>query len=775
MLSDDRGRSVRRLEDARFLTGRGRYVEDFALPGEVHAYVLRSPHAHAVIESIDTAGAQEAAGVLGVFTEADLAADGIGPLPCVAQVSTVGPMIVPPRYALARGRVRHVGDPVALVVAASREEARDTAERIIVEYLPLNAVVDGLAALQPGAPVLWDEAPGNLCFRFQRGDAEATRAAFAAAVHVVEVELVNNRVVPAPIEPRAAIGSYDAANNGLHLLLTGQGVHGIRNQLASSVFHLPPERIQVTAPDVGGGFGMKNFVYPEWVLVLWAARRLGRPVKWVADRAEEFVSGTQGRDNYTSARLALDASGRFLALEVSTVANLGAYLSSNGPGSSTNSPATAMGGVYAIPAIFMDVRGAFTNTVPIDAYRGAGKPEANYIIERLIDLAARRLACDPAALRRRNLISQFPYRSALGMNIDCGRFAANLDAALARARDADFAVRRAASAARGRLRGLGVGCFLETARGTPNEGAEIRFDAGGGVSLILGTQSNGQGHETSYPQIAAARLGLPLEAFRLVQADTRAVRTGAGHGGARSMHQGGSALVKAAEGVIEKGRRIAAGLLQADAAEVLFSSGRFKVQGTEREMDLLAVARAAIDPANLPDGMTPGLDTYVFNQSDVFTFPNGCHIAEVEIDAETGAVALERYTVVDDYGRLINPMLTAGQVQGGVAQGIGQALFEHTVYETGSGQLLSGSLMDYALPRADDLPAFGITLAELRTAANPLGVKGSGQAGCIAAPQTIINAILDALSPLGIDHIDMPATSERVWRAIRAVRNAAIP
>jgi carbon-monoxide dehydrogenase large subunit len=770
MNRDDTARSVRRFEDLRFLTGRGRYVEDVAVPGEAHAYVLRSPHAHAVIERIDTTPARATPSVLGVFTEADLRAEAIGPLPCVAQVATVDPMIVPPRYALARGRVRHVGDPVALVVAESRDLARDAAERIAIEYRPLEAVVDALAALQPGAPAIWGEAPGNLCYRFQKGDQTATSAALARAVHIVEIELVNNRVVPVPIEPRAAIGNYDATADCMQLLLTGQGVHGIRNQLAQAVFHLPLEQIQVTAPDVGGGFGMKNFVYPEWVLVLWAARRLGRPVKWVAERAEEFVSGTQGRDNHTKARLALDESGRFLALEVSTVANLGAYLSSNGPGSSTNSPATAMGGVYAIPAIFMDVRGALTNTVPIDAYRGAGKPEANYLIERLIDLAGRRIGCDPVSLRRRNLIAEFPYHSALGMAIDCGRFAANLDDATARARDADFAVRRATSAAQGRLRGLGVGCFLETARGTPNEGAEIKFDPDGGVSLILGTQSNGQGHETSYPQIAAALLGLPLEAFRLVQADTSSVKTGAGHGGARSMHQGGTALVRAAEMVIEKGRAIAAGLLQANIADVVFSAGRFKVEGTEREMDLLAVARAASDPANLPDGSMPGLDSYVFNQSDVFTFPNGCHIAEVEIDPETGVVTLERYTVVDDYGRLINPMLTKGQVQGGVAQGIGQALLEHTVYDAGSGQLLSGSLMDYALPRADDLPPFDITLAELPTSANPLGVKGSGQAGCIAAPQTIINAVVDALSPLGIDHIDMPATPERVWRAIRAMR-----
>ena len=773
MKTEDRGRSVRRLEDFRFLTGVGRYVDDFSLPGQAYAHVLRSPHAHAAIERIDTAGARDGGGALGVFTETDLRADGIGPLPCIAQVSTVDPMVVPPRFALARARVRHVGDPVALVVAETRDLARDAAERIAVEYRPLDAVVDGAAALLPEAPAIWDEARANLSYRFQRGDEAATRAAFAAAAHIVEVELVNNRLVPTPIEPRAAIGSYDAAAGRLELLLTGQGVHSIRNQLAEAVFRLPPERIQLVAPDVGGGFGMKNFLYPEWVLVLWSARRLGRPVKWVAERSEEFVSASQGRDNRTKARLALDEDGRFLALEVSTVANLGAYLSSNGPGSSTNSPATAMGGVYAIPAVFMDVRGAFTNTVPIDAYRGAGKPEANYLIERLIDMAARRIGSDPVSLRRRNMIAAFPYRSALGMTIDCGRFAANLDDALAQARDAEFTARRNDAAARGRLRGLGVGCFLETARGTPNEAAEIRFDSDGRVLLTLGTQSNGQGHETSYPQIAASLLGLPLERFRLVQADTRLVQRGAGHGGARSMHQGGTALVEAAQLVIEKGRRVAAGLLQADSAEVVFADGRFIVPGTERGIDLPAVARAAADPANLPDGMVPGLDSSVYNMLDVFTFPNGCHIAEVEVDPETGVVTLERYTAVDDYGRLINPLLTTGQVQGGVAQGIGQALLEHTVYDPASGQLLSGSLMDYALPRADGLPLFDITLAELPTAANPLGVKGSGQAGCIAALQTIINAIVDALAPLGIDHIDMPATPERIWRAIRAAHRGA--
>ncbi|HUC69835.1 MAG TPA: xanthine dehydrogenase family protein molybdopterin-binding subunit, partial [Stellaceae bacterium] len=726
--------------------------------------------ANAMIERVDLAAARAAPGVLGVFTETDLAADGIGPLPCVAQVATVDPLIVPARYALARGRVRHVGDPVAFVVAESRDRARDAAELIEVDYRPLDAVTDASAALRAGAPRVWDEAPGNLCFRFQRGDKSATEAAFALAAHVVEIALVNNRVVPTPIEPRAAIGRYDADADVIRLLLTGQGVHGIRSQLARSVFHLPDERIQLTAPDVGGGFGMKNFLYPEWVLVLWAAKRLGRPVRWVAERGEEFVSAAQGRDNHTQARLALDADGRFLALDVATVANLGAYLSSNGPGSSTNSTATAMGGGYAIPAMFMDVRGAFTNTVPIDAYRGAGKPEANYLIERLVDSAARRLGVDPVGLRGRNLIDKFPYRSALGMTVDSGRFAANLDDAAALG--AGFAERRRASAERGRLRGLGFGCFLETARGAPNEGAEIRFEPDGKVALILGTQSNGQGHETSYPQIAAALLGLPLDSFRYVQADTQLVREGAGHGGARSMHLGGSALVKAAQAVIEKGRAIAAGLLQAGIAEIGFSAGRFTMQGSERAIDLLSVARAATDPANLPEGMAPGLDSHVFNLCDAVTFPNGCHLAEVEIDPETGAITLERYVAVDDYGRLINPLLTTGQVQGGVAQGIGQALLEHTVYDPQSGQLASGSLLDYALPRADDLPPLDIILNEVPTAANPLGVKGSGQAGAIAAPQTIVNAILDALTPLGVEHIDMPATPEQVWRAICAAATA---
>jgi aerobic carbon-monoxide dehydrogenase large subunit len=656
---------------------------------------------------------------------------------------------------------------VAFVVADTRDQARDAAERIEVMYRPLPAVVDARAALAANAPVLWEEAPGNLSYRFERGDRAAVEAAFAQAAHVVEIELVNNRLVVAPIEPRAVIGQYDAAADRLELLLTGQGVHSLRQQLADAVFHMPPDRVVVRAPDVGGGFGVKNFLYPEWVVVLWASRRLGCAVKWVAERGEEFVSSAQGRDNFTRARLALDGDGRFLALDVDTIANLGAYLSTNGPGSSTNSPASAMGGVYDIPAVLMAVRGVFTNTVPIDAYRGAGKPEANYLIERLVDRAARQLGLDPVELRRRNLIRRFPYRSGLGVTIDCGRFAENFEAMARRRLTDGFAARRRAAAERGRLRGLGIACFLETSRGTPGERAEIRFQADGRVALVLGTQSNGQGHETSYPQIAADLLGLPVRAFRFVQADTGEVKSGNGHGGARSMHMGGTALYLAAQMVLSKGRAIAAHLLQADPGEVSFSAGRFTL-GDGRGIDLLALAEAARDLANLPDGFGPGLDADAYNDSDVFTFPNGCHVAEAEIDPETGAVRLERYAAIDDYGRLINPMLTIGQVQGGLAQGIGQALLEHTVYDEQSGQLLSGSLSDYALPHADDLPRLDVTLAELPTAVNPLGVKGAGQAGCIAAPQTIVHAILDALAPLGIEHIDMPATPERIWRAIKS-------
>ncbi len=765
-----RGQSLRRLEDTRFLTGQGRYIEDVDVPGHAWMQVVRSPHAHAAIDGVDTAVARQMPGVLGVFTAADLR--GVGPLPCTVPVASVAPMIVPPRPALAAECARHVGDPVAFVVAETRTAARDASEAVNIDYRMLPAVVDAAEALSPTAPQLWPQAHGNLSYRFQKGDAGAVAAAMRDAAHAVEQELVNNRIVISATETRGAIGQHDAG--GFHLMFSGAGVHALQSQLADSVFRVPRAQMRVSCPDVGGGFGVKNALYPEWVMLLWAARTLGRPVKWIGERTEDFVTTAQGRDNITRARLALDHEGRFLALDVSTIANLGAYLSSGGPGSSTNAPANAMGSGYAIPAIFMDVQGVFTNTVPIDAYRGAGKPEVNYMIERLIDAAARRHGFDPIDLRRRNLVHEFPYRKALGTVIDGGRFVANLDDAIVAADHSGFPMRRMAAEHGGKRRGIGITCFMETARGAPNEGAELRFDPDGRISLRVGTQSNGMGHETAYAQVAADLLGLPIETFRYVQADTAEVRAGNGHGGARSMHMGGAALCKAVDAMIAKGTAIAARLLQAAPQRVSFAEGRFSVHGEPaRAMPLLEVARAACDPANLPDGAEPGLDTYVWNLLDVITFPNGCHIAEVDVDPDTGAVTLQRYTAVDDFGTLINPMLTMGQVQGGVAQGIGQAMLERTVYDPQTGQMLSGSLMDYALPRADDLPDLGITLTGVPTNANPLGVKGAGQAGAMAAPQAIICAVLDALAPLGVTHIDMPATPERVWRAIRAAHGAA--
>ena len=756
------GTSVRRLEDARFLTGAGRYLDDIVPAGVAHLAMVRSPHAHAVITGINATAARAAPGVLGVFTHADLAADGIGAIPCTTRPPTIGPLLVPERFALARDRVRHVGEPVAFVIAESPIAARDAAEHVEVDYTPLPVVVDAAAALEPGAPLLWDDVPGNLSYRFEKGDRAAVRAGLAAAAHVVEINIVNNRLIIAPIEHRGAIGELDAASGVMRLTFSGAGVHALRNQLADIIFRVPREKMQVLCPDVGGGFGVKNALYPEQIIVLWAARRFGRPVKWVSGHAEDFVSTAQGRDNVTRARLGLDATGKFLALDVNTIANLGAMLSTGGPGSSTTAPGNAMGCGYDIPAVYMAVRGAFTNTIPIDAYRGAGKPEANYIIERLIEAAALVVGIDAVELRRRNLVRDFPHHTAMSTTIDGGRFAANISPALGAADHACFPARRAASEARGMLRGIGVTCFLETARGANDEGAEIRFQPDGKVALIFGTQSNGQGHETSFLQVAADRLGLPMDSFRYVQADTFAVRDGNGHGGARSLHMGGSALVKVIDAIIARGQPIAARLLQAREGDVAFANGRF-VAG-DRSVGLLEVAEAERSADGSP------LDTYLWNKLDVITFPNGVHVAEVEIDPETGLVSLARYSCVDDYGNTVNPMLTIGQVHGGLAQGIGQAMLENTVYDSETGQLLSGSFMDYALPRAVDLPDLNVTLNGVATNANPLGVKGAGQAGAISAPPAVMAAILDALRPLGVKHIDMPATPERVWRAIYQAR-----
>ncbi len=584
---------------------------------------------------------------------------------------------------------------------------------------------------------------------------------------LVECELVNNRVVAAPLETRGALGEFDASSGRLHLIASAAGAHAIRDLLANSVFRIAKEKLRVSIPDVGGGFGMKNVLYPEWVLVLWAARRLGRPVKWIGDRSEDFAASTHGRDSIVRARMALDRNGRILALETKVLANMGAYISTVAPVVPTMAMASAMGGVYDIPLIAFQTRGVFTNTTPVDAYRGAGKPEANYLIERCIDIAAAELGMDALKLRRKNIFRRFPHASAMGLSVEQGSFASAIDHAVAAA--AGFAARRKTSRARSRLRGLGYACFLETARGQPNEVAEVRLGEDGRIDLKVGTHSNGQGHETTYAQIAADALGLPLERFRFRQGDTDDLGSGGGHGGARSMHQGGTALLLAAEGLIENARRLAARLLQTGIDAISYEAGMLRVTATGQEIGLDEVARVSYQMPG--DDVAPGLAHRATHLCDRYTFPNGCHVAEVEIDPATGEVKLERYVIFDDYGRLLDPRQTLGQVHGGVVQGIGQALFEHAVFDAESGQILSGSLMDYALPRADDIPSFeGELTSDFPSSANRLGVKGSGQAGAIAAPATIMNAVMNALAPLGVQHLDMPATPSRIWRAIEAAR-----
>lgn len=765
------GRSINRLEDERFVRGRGRYVADLAVPKALHGVVVRSPHAHARIRAINAEAARRMPEVAAVFTGDDLAADNIGPLPCtVTQIPMTTPLVVPPCHALARGIVRYVGEPVAFVVAASIEAARDAAEAVAVDYEPRPPVVTIADAIAPNAPSVWPEAGGNIAFQFNRGEIGAVEAAFRDAAHVVACELVNNRVVAAPLETRGALGAFDAASGRLHLTASAAGAHGIRNPLADEVFHIGRDKLRVSIPDVGGGFGMKNVLYPEWVLVLWAARRLGLSVKWIGDRNEDFVGSVHGRDSLVRARLALDRDGRFLALDTKVFANLGAYVSTVAPAVPTMAMGSAMGGVYDIPLIAFETRGVFTNTTPVDAYRGAGKPEANYLIERCIDIAADQLGMDALKLRRKNIFRRFPHASAMGLSVEQGSFKHAIDSAVAAADG--FKARQKNSRARGRLRGLGYACFIETARGIPNEVAEVRIRDDGAIELKVGTHSNGQGHETTYAQIAADALGLPLQRFRFRQGDTDELDSGGGHGGARSMHQGGTALLMAAEGLIENARRLAARLLQAGLDAVQYEGGMLRVAATGQEISLDEVARASYQAPG--DDIAPGLRCQATHLCDRYTFPNGCHLAEVEIDPETGAVKLDRYVIFDDYGRLLDPRLTLGQVHGGVVQGIGQALFEQALFDAKTGQILFGSLMDYALPRADDLPEFeGSLTPDFPSRANRLGVKGSGQAGAIAAPATIMNAVMNALAPLGVRHLDMPATPERIWQAIRMARRDA--
>ncbi len=771
------GQPVRRVEDRRFVTGRGSYVDDLVRPRQAYAYMLRSPHAHARIRALDTAAAAGAPGVLAVLIGDDVARDGLGPIPCLSAVTnrdgSTSP--VPPRPAIVRERVRHVGDTVAMVVAESLAAARDAAELIEVDYEPLPAVVETAGALEPGWPTVWEEAPGNLAFDWGLGDETAVERAMAAARHRIALELVNNRIIVNSMEPRGAIGEYDPGEEAYTLWSSTQGSHFLRNLLAESIFKIPENRIRVVTQDVGGGFGMKLFLYPEHVLVLWAGKKLGRPVKWTPERSDAFVTDTQGRDNVTRLELALDGELRFLGLSVTTIANMGAYLSNFAPEIPTASGGVMFSGVYAIPAIHVAVKGVFTHTVPVDAYRGAGRPEAAYALERLIDFAARRLGVAPQELRRRNFIKPeaMPYATPIGLVYDSGDFARNMDDALAAADVAGFPARRAEALAHGRRRGLGQAVYIEQSGGGPDEFAELRFDPSGTLTILMGTQSSGQGHHTAYAQLAAERLGLPPDKVRVLQGDTNAIGFGRGTGGSRSLPVGGVALANAADKLIAKGRRIAAHLLEAAEADLEFADGVFRISGTDRQIGIEAVARAAFNPPSLPADVEPGFAESGHFTPPASTFPNGCHVCEVEIEPETGHLDIVRYLVVDDFGTVINPLLLKGQVQGGVAQGVGQAMLEHCVFDPQTGQLVTGSLTDYCLPRADDLPAieFAYNVVPCRT--NPLGLKGAGEAGAIGAPPALVNAVVDALAPLGIEHIDMPVTPERLWLAISAAEHRA--
>ena len=775
MMKFGAAQSVRRVEDTRLLRGGGRYTDDITRPGALVGAVLRSPYAAARITSINADAARAMPGVAAVYTGADLIADGIGDIPCaVPLVNRDGTKRQnTPRPALVDGVVRFVGDAVAFIVAETHEAARDAAEAVQVEYDVLPSVTDLRAAAGPGAPLVWPDKPSNVCFDWDAGDKAQVDALFTQAAHVTRVEIVNNRIVVASMEARVSLCEYDSASGRWTLHTNTQGVWLLKSQLAEAIFEVEPERFRVVTNDVGGAFGMKGFLYPEQVLTCYAAQKLGRPVKWTSDRSEAFVSDTHGRDNLTIGEMAIDGAGKILALRSRNIANMGAYLSTYAPAIPTVAGSKVLASVYDFKAIDLNVVGVFTNTVPVDAYRGAGRPESNYLVERLMDVAARELGQNPIEFRRANMVqpSAMPYRSAMGEVYDSGEFGKVLDAGLRQIDYEGFAARRSAAARKGLLRGVGMAYYLEATMGAATERAEIRFAEDGDMEVLVGTQSAGQGHETAYIQLTAAQLGVDPDRIRVLQGDSDAIPTGGGTGGARSLYSEGQAILAAADSVVEKGRQAASEALEAAVADIAFEDGAFAVAGTDRRIDILTLA--AQQRARAAGGEKATLlDAAEIADVKTHTFPNGCHLAEVEVDPETGIVHVVRYMVTDDMGRMINPMIVRGQVQGGVAQGIGQALFEHTAYDPDSGQLLSGSFMDYALPRAADLPDIEVEFVEVPCLSNSLGVKGAGEAGAVGSPPAIMNAVLNALLERGVTHLDMPATSETVWKALAQAKAA---
>ncbi|WP_192183526.1 xanthine dehydrogenase family protein molybdopterin-binding subunit [Mesorhizobium amorphae] len=773
------GARVARKEDKRFITGAGRYVDDMVVPGMKHAAFVRSPHAHAQIKKIDVKKAQAMPGVVGVLTGKELKADGIGNLICGWMIHSKdgSPMKMGAWSPLAVDKVRYVGDAVVIVVAETKGQARDAAEAVEITYKELKAVVDATKALEKGAPQLHPEAENNLIFDWEIGDAKATDAAIKAAAHVTRMKIVNNRLVPNAMEPRAALGHYDKAEDHYTCWTTSQNPH-VARLVMSAFYNIAPEnKLRVIAPDVGGGFGSKIYIYPEEIVCLWASKKTGVPVKWVADRTESFLSDAHGRDHVSTVEMAFDKNNRITGLKVDTIANLGAYMSLFSSCVPTYLYATLLSGQYDIPAIHANVRTVYTNTAPVDAYRGAGRPEATYLLERTMEAAARELRVSPAELRRTNFITSFPHQTPVIMNYDAGDYAASLDAATKASDYAGFAKRKAAAAKKGLLRGIGMSCYIEACGIAPSaavgslgagvglwESAEVRVNAVGTIEVLTGSHSHGQGHETTFAQLVNERFGVPIDSVSIVHGDTDKVQMGMGTYGSRSGAVGMSAIAKALDKVEAKAKKIAAHLLEADEGDIVIENGALKVAGTDKNIPWFQMALAAYTAHNLPSGMEPGLKETAFYDPANFTFPAGCYICEVEIDPETGTTEIVQFVAADDFGNIINPMIVEGQVHGGIAQGIGQALLEGAHYDAG-GQLLTASYMDYTMPRAGDLPSFKVSTSNTPCPSNPLGIKGCGEAGAIGSPPAVINAITDAI---GITDIAMPASPSTVWAAIRA-------
>ena len=776
------GASVRRKEDLRFVRGAGKYTDDMNLEGQAYAYILRSPHAHASIRSIDTSAARASDGVIAVFTAEDMTA--VGGIPCGWQVHSKdgNPMAEPKHPVLAEGKVRHTGDPVAVVIAASRTQARDASEGIIIDYDALDAVVDMQQAVMEGTTSVHDDVGTNVCFDWALGDKDAVDEAFANADHVATLDLVNNRLIANAIEPRCAIGDYDQSTGQYTLHTTSQNPHVIRLLMGAFVLGLPEHKLRVNSPDVGGGFGSKIFHYAEEIIVTWAAAQINKPVKWTADRSESFVSDAHGRDHVTTVELALDGNGKFQALRETTLANMGAYLSTFAPCVPTYLHGTLLAGQYSTPAIYSGVKAVFTNTVPVDAYRGAGRPEATYLLERIVQVAADELGIDAAEIRRRNFIQpdEFPYQTPVALVYDTGNYEASMGKALAASDYDGFAGRKEASRRAGKLRGIGIASYIEACGIAPSniagalgaraglyEAATIRVNPTGSVSVLTGSHSHGQGHETTFAQVVSDKLGIDFDSVDVVHGDTDKIPFGMGTYGSRSIAVGGAAIVKAIDKIVAKGKKIAAHLLETSESDIEFENGQFVVPGTDKAKAFGEIALAAYVPHNYPlEELEPGLEETAFYDPKNFTFPAGTYVCEVEVDQDTGTVDIASFHATDDFGTVINPMIVEGQVHGGIVQGIGQAILEGCNYDE-NGQLLSGSYMDYTMPRATDVPSFTVDTTVTECEHNPLGVKGCGEAGAIGSPPAVMNAILNALSEVGVTHLDMPATPHRVWQAIR--------